>query len=58
MANELATPSASEAARIELKSYNVTIPMGSLAIGLESKRLKLQPPVPTRAGSKVEETVY
>jgi len=29
---------------------------GSLAIGLESKRLKLQPPVPTRAGSKVEET--
>src|SRR5439155_1755631 len=32
---------------------------GSLAIGLESKRLKLQPPVPTRAGSKVEEsTVY
>ena len=29
---------------------------GSLAIGLESKRLKLQPPVPTRAGSQVEET--
>jgi acetolactate synthase-1/3 small subunit len=29
---------------------------GSLAIGLEAKRLKLQPPVPTRAGSKVEET--
>src|SRR6185436_459708 len=29
---------------------------GSVAIGLESKRLKLQPPVPTRAGSKVEET--
>ena len=34
---------------------------GSVAIGLESKRLKLQGPVPTRggsAGSKVEETVY
>src|SRR6185437_2235554 len=29
---------------------------GSLAIALETKRLKLQPPVPTRAGSKVEET--
>ena len=29
---------------------------GSLAIGLEAKRLKSQPPVPTRAGSKVEET--
>ncbi len=36
MANELATPSASEAARIELKSYNVTIPMGSLAIGVDN----------------------
>jgi acetolactate synthase I/III small subunit len=34
---------------------------GSVAIGLESKRLKLQGPVPTRggsAGAKVEETVY
>jgi acetolactate synthase I/III small subunit len=31
---------------------------GGLAIGLEAKRLKLQPPVPTRAGSSVEETVY
>ena len=31
---------------------------GALAIGLENKRLKLQPPVPTRAGSSVEETVY
>jgi hypothetical protein len=36
MANELALPSASEAARIELKSYNVTIPMGSLAIGVDN----------------------
>jgi hypothetical protein len=36
MANELATPSASESARIELKSYNVTIPMGSLAIGVDN----------------------
>jgi acetolactate synthase-1/3 small subunit len=31
---------------------------GALAIALEAKRLKLQPPVPTRAGSSVEETVY
>jgi len=30
---------------------------GSLAIALESKKLRLQPPVPTRAG-KVEEPVY
>ncbi len=30
---------------------------GALAIALEAKKLKLQPPVPTRAG-KVEETVY
>jgi len=30
MTNELASPSASEAARIDLKSYNVAIPMGSL----------------------------
>jgi hypothetical protein len=36
MANELATPSAGESARIELKSYNVTIPMGSLAIGVDN----------------------
>jgi hypothetical protein len=37
MANELAAPSASEATtRIELKSYNVTIPMGSLAIGVDN----------------------
>ena len=36
MANELVIPSESEAARIELKSYNVTIPMGSLAIGVDN----------------------
>ena len=36
MTNELASPSTSEAARIELKSYNVTIPMGSLAIGVDN----------------------
>jgi class 3 adenylate cyclase len=36
MAYELLTPSLSEAARIELKSYNVTIPMGSLAIGVDN----------------------
>ena len=36
MANEIATTSANEAARIELKSYNVTIPMGSLAIGVDN----------------------
>ena len=29
-------PSATEAARIELKSYNTTIPMGSLAIGVDN----------------------
>ena len=31
---------------------------GILAIGLEPKRLRLQPPVPTKAGSKVEEIVH
>ncbi|HEY2460144.1 MAG TPA: hypothetical protein VGI16_05025 [Candidatus Acidoferrum sp.] len=36
MANETFTSSAVEAARIELKSYNVTIPMGSLAIGVDN----------------------
>src|SRR6266850_309193 len=36
MANELSTSGASEAARIELKSYNVTIPMGSLSIGVDN----------------------
>jgi acetolactate synthase I/III small subunit len=30
---------------------------GALAIGLESKKLRLQPPVPTKAGSRVEEKV-
>jgi hypothetical protein len=36
MPDELLTPSPSEAARIELKSYNVAIPMGSLAIGVDN----------------------
>jgi hypothetical protein len=36
MVNELATPSATEAARIELKSYNATLPMGTLAIGVDN----------------------
>jgi hypothetical protein len=36
MPNELLTPSAAEQARTELKSYNVTIPMGSLAIGVDN----------------------
>jgi class 3 adenylate cyclase len=36
MAYELLTPSLTEAARIELKSYSVTIPMGSLAIGVDN----------------------
>jgi acetolactate synthase-1/3 small subunit len=31
---------------------------GALAIGLEAKKLRLQPPVPTKAGTKMEETVY
>ena len=30
---------------------------GALAIALEAKKMKLQPPVPTKAGSKLEETV-
>jgi acetolactate synthase I/III small subunit len=30
---------------------------GALAIALEAKKLKLQPPVPTRPGAKLEETV-
>jgi acetolactate synthase-1/3 small subunit len=30
---------------------------GALAIALEAKKLKLQPPVPTRAGGRVEEKV-
>ena len=31
---------------------------GALAIALENKKLKLQPPVPTKAGTRLEETVY
>jgi hypothetical protein len=36
MVNSILTPSATEPARIELKSYNTTIPMGSLAIGVDN----------------------
>ena len=36
MLNELLAPNSSEEARTELKSYNVTIPMGSLAIGVDN----------------------
>src|SRR5256885_817151 len=36
MINGILTPSAKEAARIELRSYNTTIPMGSLAIGVDN----------------------
>ncbi len=36
MPNELLTPSATEEALTELKSYSVTIPMGSLAIGVDN----------------------
>src|SRR6202011_3042311 len=36
MPNELLTPSAAEEGPTELKSYNVTIPMGSLAIGVDN----------------------
>jgi class 3 adenylate cyclase len=36
MAYEILTASLTEAARTELKSYNVTIPMGSLAIGVDN----------------------
>src|SRR6202521_1835177 len=36
MAIDIEAPSASETGRIELKSYNVTIPMGSLAIGVDN----------------------
>src|SRR5580692_270406 len=36
MAEETLTLGVTEAARIELKSYNVTIPMGSLAIGVDN----------------------
>ena len=36
MAEEILSLSPTEAARTELKSYNVTIPMGSLAIGVDN----------------------
>jgi hypothetical protein len=36
VANVSVTPSATEAPRFELKSYNVTIPMGSLSIGVDN----------------------
>jgi hypothetical protein len=36
MVNGILTPSSTEAARIELKRYNTTIPMGSLAIGVDN----------------------
>src|ERR1700730_14991311 len=36
MPNELLTPSAAEEALTELKSYNVTVPMGSLSIGVDN----------------------
>jgi class 3 adenylate cyclase len=36
MAHEILTLSATEQARMELKSYNTTIPLGSLAIGVDN----------------------
>src|SRR6202047_2642856 len=36
MVNSILLPTATEAARTELKSYNTTIPMGSLAIGVDN----------------------
>src|ERR1700730_11451686 len=36
MANQMVTPGATEAALIELKSYNLTIPMTSLSIGVDN----------------------
>ena len=36
MPNELLTPISAEAATIDLKSYNVSIPMGTLAIGVDN----------------------
>jgi hypothetical protein len=36
MANSILTPNTSEAGGIELKSYSVTIPMASLAIGIDN----------------------
>jgi acetolactate synthase-1/3 small subunit len=31
---------------------------GMVAISLEGRKLKLQPPVPTKGGERLEETVY
>src|SRR5216683_7798022 len=36
MAIDIETPSTAATGRFELKSYNVTIPMGSLAIGVDN----------------------
>ena len=36
MAEETLTLGVAEASRIELKSYNTTIPMGSLSIGVDN----------------------
>ena len=36
MFNEILTPSPAEVTRVELKSYTVTIPMGSLSIGVDN----------------------
>jgi hypothetical protein len=36
MVNSILMPSATEAARIELKRYNTTIPMGSVSIGVDN----------------------
>src|SRR5260370_7428535 len=36
MVNSILMPSATEAARIELKRYNTTVPMGSLSIGVDN----------------------
>src|ERR1035437_1109360 len=36
MANQMVTPGATEAALIELKSYSLTIPMGTLSIGVDN----------------------
>jgi hypothetical protein len=36
MVNAILTPSSTEAARTELKRYNTTVPMGSLAIGVDN----------------------
>ena len=36
MANEILTLNSAEATSIDLKSYNVTLPMGTLAIGVDN----------------------